>query len=290
MLSSNQPLITSVCYVRFVVPEIHAASRFASDMFGLQPVSAGDGQVAFRSDSRFRTVSFSSNNEDASSIGIEVWSERALEEIEKRLAEWGFNTQRATPEECRHRHVSQALLTRDGSGNAIDLVLRPTQSGRRYFPSRDAGITRLHGVGIRSTNQQQDLKFWKALGAEVRDWVGEIAYLKLDGLHHRVALYPSLRNGLLYTAFEVESLDNIMQNNYFMQESQVKIAQGPGRQPCSEQIFLHVAGPDGIIFSYVNGMSEPGPMTRPARQFPLTVGSLCGWGSESNDVPELQAS
>lgn len=290
MPSTNEPLITSVCYVRFVVPEIHAASRFASDMFGLQAVSVGEGEVAFRSDSRFRTVSFSTDNEEASSIGVEVWSESALGQVEKRLCEAGFATRRATPDECRRRHVSQAVLTCDGSGNAIDLVLRPTQSGRRYFPARDAGIVRLHGVGIRSLNLEKDLELWKALGAEVRDWVGQIAYLRLDGLHHRIALYPSSRNGLLYTAFEVESLDCIMQNNYFMQESQIKIAQGPGRQPCSDQIFLHVAGPGGIIFSYVNGMSEPGPMKRPARQYPLSVESLCGWGSESNDVPELQAS
>ena len=94
---------------------------------------------------------------------------------------------------------------------------------------------------------------------------------------------------MLYAAFEVETLDSIMQNSYFMQESQVKIVQGPGREPCSEQIFLHVEGPDGVIFSYVNGMTEPGPPRHPARQFPLTSESLCGWGSQSKDVPELSA-
>ncbi|XSC43341.1 hypothetical protein ACF1BQ_035845 [Bradyrhizobium sp. RDT10] len=111
----------------------------------------------------------------------------------------------------------------------------------------------------------------------------------IDGLHHRIALYPAKRCGLLYAAFEVETLDNIMQNGYFMQERQIKIVQGPGREPCSKQIFLHVEGPDGIIFSYVNGMKEIGPVRRPARQFPLLPESLCDWGSEAKDVPELSA-
>jgi 2,3-dihydroxy-p-cumate/2,3-dihydroxybenzoate 3,4-dioxygenase len=142
---------------------------------------------------------------------------------------------------------------------------------------------------MRSTDLGRDLQFWKALGAEVSDWVGDIAYLRIDGLHHRIALYPARRRGLLYAAFEVETLDNIMQNSYFMQERQIKIVQGPGREPCSKQIFLHVEGPDGIIFSYVNGMSELGPARRSARQFPLAPESLCDWGSESNDVPELSA-
>lgn len=289
-MSSRDPtLISSVCYVRFAVRETNAALRFASELFGLQPVSAEDSELSLRSDHRYRTVSFSTANEDAASVGVEVVSEKALEAIEGRLRESGFEVRRATADENRIRHVHSALLSRDGSGNAIDLVLRPTQSGRRYFPSRDAGITRLHGVGLRSIHPERDLEFWRTLGAEVRDWVGEIAFLKMDGFHHRIALYPSKQNGVLYTAFEVESLDCIMQNNYFMQESQIKIAQGPGRQPCSEQIFLHVAGPDGLIFSYVNGMSEPGEIDRPARQFPLSIESLCSWGSESKDVPELQA-
>jgi 2,3-dihydroxy-p-cumate/2,3-dihydroxybenzoate 3,4-dioxygenase len=94
---------------------------------------------------------------------------------------------------------------------------------------------------------------------------------------------------MLYAAFEVEALDQIMQNSYFMQENQIRIVQGPGREAASRQVFLHVEGPDGLIFSYVNGMAELGEKPRLARQFPLTAASLCDWGSESKDVPELGA-
>jgi 2,3-dihydroxy-p-cumate/2,3-dihydroxybenzoate 3,4-dioxygenase len=289
MNPDSHPLVVSVCYIRLSASELHASARFAADIFGLQRVAEKDGEIAFRSDNRFRTLSFSNGSNGGSSIGIEVWDEPALDEIEQRLSKGGFHVSRATGEDCQLRYVQAALLARDGSGNSIDLVARPTQSGRRYFPSRDAGITRLHGVGIRSTDMARDLQFWKGLGAEISDWVGDIAYLGIDGLHHRIAIYPARRHGLLYAAFEVETLDSIMQNSYFMQEHQIRIVQGPGREPCSKQIFLHVEGPDGIIFSYVNGMSEMGPTRRPARQFPLVTESLCEWGSEAKDVPELAA-
>jgi 2,3-dihydroxy-p-cumate/2,3-dihydroxybenzoate 3,4-dioxygenase len=39
----------------------------------------------------------------------------------------------------------------------------------------------------------------------------------------------------------------------------------------------------------VNGMTEFDGKLRPARQFPLSAVSLCDWGSESKDVPELRA-
>src|SRR5258705_140356 len=169
-------------------------------------------------------------------------------------------------------------------------VSEPSASAR--FMSDIFGLQRVADqdgeIAFRSTEHSRDLAFWRALGAEVSDWVGDIAYLRIDGLHHRIALYPSNRNGLLYAAFEVEALDQIMQNSYFMQESQIKIVQGPGREPASRQMFLHVEGPDGMIFSYVNGMTQLDGKTRPARQFPLAATSLCDWGSESKDVPELR--
>jgi 2,3-dihydroxy-p-cumate/2,3-dihydroxybenzoate 3,4-dioxygenase len=283
------PLINSVCYVRLAVSEPSASARFVSDIFGLQRVADQDGEIVFRSDDRFRTVSLGQNAADGASVGIEVWDDEALKEISWRLREAGFTAKEANAGECQRRYVQSALLAEDGSGNRIDLVVRPTRSGRRYFPARDAGIVEFHGVGLRTTDHARDLAFWRALGAEASDWVGDIAYLRIDGLHHRVALYPSKRNGILYAAFEVEALDQIMQNSYFMQESQIRIVQGPGREPASRQMFLHVEGPDGLIFSYVNGMAKLDGKPRPARQFPLTATSLCDWGSESKDVPELGA-
>jgi 2,3-dihydroxy-p-cumate/2,3-dihydroxybenzoate 3,4-dioxygenase len=51
------PLIVSVCYVRLAVSEPNASARFVSDIFGLQRVADQDGEISFRSDDRFRTVS-----------------------------------------------------------------------------------------------------------------------------------------------------------------------------------------------------------------------------------------
>ncbi|HZE54170.1 MAG TPA: hypothetical protein VE111_13015 [Bradyrhizobium sp.] len=170
------PLITSVCYVRLTVSEPSASARFVSDIFGLQRVADQDGEIAFRSDDRFRTVSLGQNSADGSSVGIEVWDDTALGEIGRRLRELGFMVKEATASECRGRYVQSALLTEDASGNRIDLVVRPTRSGRRYFPPRDAGIVEFHGVGLRSTDHARDLAFWRALRAEVSDWVGDIAY------------------------------------------------------------------------------------------------------------------
>src|SRR6266404_9778060 len=90
------PLIHSVCYVRLAVSEPSASARFVSDIFGLQRVADQDGEIAFRSDNRFRTVSLGQNSTDGTSVGIEVWDDAALEEIGRRLRELGFTVKEAT--------------------------------------------------------------------------------------------------------------------------------------------------------------------------------------------------
>ena len=68
-LNGTKPLITSVCYVRHVVSELQASARFVSEIFGLQKVADQDGEFAFRSDDRYRTLSLSCDQNDGSSIG-----------------------------------------------------------------------------------------------------------------------------------------------------------------------------------------------------------------------------
>src|SRR5205823_2836593 len=85
----------------------------------------------------------------------------------------------------------------DFSGNRIELVVRPLNSGWRYFPSRDAGVRGLAGVIMRSVDIDKDLSIWTGvLGAHVSDWAGDAAYLRIDDAHHRIVLFPAGPDGL----------------------------------------------------------------------------------------------
>jgi 2,3-dihydroxy-p-cumate/2,3-dihydroxybenzoate 3,4-dioxygenase len=146
----------------------------------------------------------------------------------------------------------------------------------------------LQSVGLRSRAIEDDLRLWTTiLGAKITDRVGDVTYLGIDQKHHRVVLYPSDKSGLVYLSYGVESMDAVMQNNYFVQERQIKIVHGPGREPTSGQIFLRFAGPEGYVFSYGFGLRDIDSSHR-ARQFTAEASSLCEWGSECADIAELQ--
>ncbi|TDP43993.1 VOC family protein [Zavarzinia compransoris] len=282
------PLLAAPAYARLPVADIAAAGRFARDILGLPPGPALDGIACFRASQRQHDLSFT-GPEGIAALGVELRDEAALEAAEAALGAAGFAHRRAGAEECRRRLADAVLLTADRSGNAVDLVLRPHYGGRRCHLLRDTGILGLHSVGLRSTDPAGDLAFWQALGAGVSDHVGDIAYLRIDGRHHRIALHPARRPGLLNVAFAVEGLDHVMQASYFAAEHQVRVLHGPGRQAVSGLVFLHLAGPEGHIVSLVAGDDEIGPGPRRPRRFPFRADTLCTWGSLCTEVPEWQA-
>jgi 2,3-dihydroxy-p-cumate/2,3-dihydroxybenzoate 3,4-dioxygenase len=285
-LSPHIPAV-QLCYVRLALTQPHVAATFVTEILGLQHVPNKLEPFLFRSDARYYTLCLADRTQ-RSSIGIEIAGERELDLVADALADGGFSAHEATMDDCAQRFVRRALIVQDATGNEIDLVLRPAQSGRRYFPSRDAGVTGLQGVGLRSSALNEDLRLWTTiLGARVTDRVGDVTYLGIDQKHHRVVLYPSDKAGLVYVSYGVESMDAVMQSNYFVHERQIKIVQGPGREPASGQIFLRFVGPEGHVFSYGYGLKDIDARHR-SRQFTPVACSLCEWGSECTEIAELQ--
>ncbi len=253
--SPSRPSAIQLCYVRLAISRPEAAAAFATEVLGLEHIPNKLEPYLYRSDQRYHTLCLTAGAERPS-IGIEISDAPELDRVAEALAHSGMSPREATTEECARRFVHRALVVTDATGNEINLVLRPAQSGRRYFPSRDAGVTGLQGVGLRSRAVKDDLRLWTILGAEVTDRVGEITY------------------------------DALMQNSYFVQERQIKIMHGPGRETASGQMFLRFAGPEGYVFSYGSGLSDLGPQHRP-RQFTPEASSLCEWGSVCADIAEL---
>lgn len=282
----TRPPSLSLAYARLSADDLVSARAFALDIVGLEEVDLGEGLLAFRSDDRFYSLAFQPL-EKTSSLGLHIDDEE-IDATAQRLNANGFRCNFADGAFAESRAVHRALIAFDASGNRIELVTRPRVSARRFFPSRDSGVVNFQGVGLRSVDVERDLLFWSILpGTHVSDRVGDIAYVSIDEKHHRVALYPSRRTGLLNVAFEVASLDYIMQSYHFLSSRQVRIAQGPGREHASGQVFLHFVSPCDTLFSFVAEMRTIDPTRDRPRQFARSAESLCAWGSECDCEPDL---
>src|SRR5262245_51630529 len=209
-------------YARLVATDLNHAADFAQRVLGLEPVDRTQEHATFRSDYRDHTLVFATGERAVQSVGLEVRYSSDLDAAVDGLRRIGVSASRGTAEDCALRKVKDMIWFADFSGNRIELVVRPLNSGWRYFPSRDAGVRGLADVIVRSLDVEKDLSIWSGvLGAHVSDWAGEAAYLRFDDAHHRIALFPAARPGILAVEYAVENVNLLMRNYYVLRDLQV---------------------------------------------------------------------
>lgn len=272
-------------YVRIRVDDLQAAATFATEIAGLQPVGEEEGCVFFRSDARAYALAYSSV--DAGAVGLSVATAAELDARAQSLSAIGVAVRAIEPQACALRRIKAGVVCAAPNGVAIEIVWRPLTSGWRYHGPRDAGLVDLGAVALGCRDMAANERFWtEGLGCAISDWAGQAAYIRLDAAHHRVALYPSAREGLLGVEFAVEGVDNLMQNFYFLQQRQLPILHGPGRQPASGKMFVWTRGPGGVMLGYSAGARETDAPAPGPRQFPDEPASHCAWGSATRE-PEF---
>jgi len=286
-------LLRDIRYVRLGTRDLDAAARFARDILGLEPAGCDAGARYFRSDSRDHTLVYLRGDPREHATAFELDSKAALDAAGEALEGLRRDVRWGTRDGCAERRVEAYLSFRDPSGNAIELVVGPHHGGRDYAPQRPAGVTGFSHIGLRTTDAARDEAFWtQAMNARVSDRIGPAPLLRIDEVHHRVALFPSAHPGVQHVNHQVAGIDDVMRSWYFLREQGVRIVFGPGRHPTSGAVFLYFQGPDGMVYEYSTGVRlirrEDEGGYRP-RQFPFEPASFCMWGSRP-DIPEFRES
>lgn len=278
-------------YVRIGSDDLDESVRFATRVLGLELVAREAGAAYLRGDDRDHNVVYVKGREAGHVLGFEVRDMAALDAAAASFEQAGIAVRHGSAEEREQRRVRGLVTIADPTGNVIDLVARPAASGRRYVASRDAGITSFSHVGLRTADAKADESFYTTLlNAKVSDWIGDAALLRIDEVHHKIALFPSAYAGIQHVNFQVETQDDIMRSFYHLQKNNVKVVFGPGRHPTSGARFLYFQGPDNIIYEYSTGVrliTAEDEKTYVPRQFPAVPSSFCMWGSEP-DIPEFR--
>ena len=274
--------LQDVSYVRLGTADLEGSTTFATEFLGLQVSDRRRDAVYFRSDDRSHTLCYVDGAAEQQAVGFEVSDSASLMAAAAELEAQGHRVEVGTAEACALRQVNEFIAFRDPSGNRIELAVGPAREGRRYFASRDAGVTGFSHVGLCSTDRVRDELFWTRIcNARVSDRIGDAPLLRIDEVHHSIALFPSATPGVQHINHQVESVDDIMRSHRFLVDRGVRIMFGPGRHPTSLAQFLYFEGPDGMVFEYSSGVSSitDEPAHR-ARQFPFEPAGFCRWGAK----------
>jgi 2,3-dihydroxy-p-cumate/2,3-dihydroxybenzoate 3,4-dioxygenase len=282
---------TDIRYARLGTRDLIGADRFAREVVGLEFMREEGGARYYRSDDRDHTLVYFEGDPRDHTLAFELADAAALQAAAAQLSNSGVAVHEGSAAECAQRRVHSFIRFCDPTGNAVEAVVRPHHGGRRFFPSRDAGLTGFSHVGLCSTNAPRDERFWcEALGARVSDRIGDAALLRIDPVHHRIALFPTTRAGIQHINHQVASIDDVMRAYYRLKAAGVRIVFGPGRHPTSGASFVYFEGPDGMVFEYSTGVRLIAPEEEASyrpRQFPLEPSSFCMWGSKP-DIAEFR--
>ena len=281
--------LQDVSYVRLGTADLEGATRFATDYLGLEVSERIKSAVYFKSDEREHTLCYFEGDPRDHIAAFEVGSRDDLEVAARELGALGHDVHAGTAAEVEARKVKDFIAFEDPSGNRIELVVRPAYSGQGYHGMRDAGITGFSHIGLCSTDPARDELFWtKVCNARVSDRIGEAPLLRIDNVHHTIALFPSKTSGIQHINHQVETGDDVMRSFHFLKERQVPMVFGPGRHPTSSARFLYFEGPDDMVFEYSSGVrSIADELLYRERQFPFEPKGFCQWGSKPK-IAEFQ--
>ena len=278
-----------VSYVRLGTRDIEGAIRFATDVLGLEIAEVSKGAVYFKSDEREHTLCYCEGDPHDQAVAFEVGSRVALSAAASELERLGHPVHAGTPGEAEARKVREFIAFNDPTGNRIELVWRPAYSGARYHGTRDAGITGFSHIGLCTTDAARDEAFWtQVCNARVSDRVGDAPLLRINEVHHSIAMFPTDRAGIQHINHQVDSADDVMRSFRFLKERQVRIVFGPGRHPSSSARFLYFEGPDGMVFEYSSGVKMiADELLYRERQLTFDPAGFCEWGAKP-DIPEFR--
>ena len=275
--------LKDLAYVRLGASDLEDAESFATRSLGLQIGEQTAKSLYLRSDDRAHTLCYFEGDPSDQTVAFEVEDEEKLGAAATTLDALGHAVHVGNATECSLRKVRAFIGFKDPTGNQIELAVRPERSGKRYFATRDAGITGFSHVGLNSTDPARDEQFWtQVCNARVSDRIGDIALMRVNAIHHTVALAPGRGPGIHHINHQVESNDDVLRSYYHLSGQRVPIVFGPGRHPTSGARFLYFLGPGEMVFEYSVGVDEIADEEnhRP-RQFGFEPSSLCMWGAKS---------
>ncbi|MER6176087.1 VOC family protein [Streptosporangium sp. NPDC001681] len=280
--------LDDIAYVRSGAADLDAALRFAVDIVGLELTAQEDGVAYLRADQRHHCLALVEGESGVISSGFTVRDEDALAAAEIELEKAGVTVVRGDAKEADSRRVRDFLSFDDPFGNRIDLVIDQVALTAPVRYGREAGITEFGHLCLDAPDVREAYRFWSGLfNARVSDWIGDWACLmRIDQVHHKLAVFQGSQPGLCHINFQVDSLDALMRNCHFLEANGVEIEMGPGRHPQSTAVFVYFKGPEGITYEYSWGVRliTDEDAWRPRYFDPTEPGSIDMWQGPTRRV------
>ena len=274
--------LTDIAYVRSGVADLEAATRFATDIVGLELVTPTEvGVTHLRADHRHHCLALVEGPSGVISSGFSVADRMRSAPPRPSSSGPASACTAGRPPKPGHGASGSSSPSTTRSATAWSSVNQQETMARPVAFSRGAGITEFGHLCLDAPDVHEAYRFWSTrFNARVSDWLGDAACLmRIDPVHHKLAVFRGDEPGLCHMNFQVETIDDVFRNWHFLVEHDVEIEMGPGRHPQSTAIFLYFLGPEGFTYEYSFGVRriEDDAAWVPRTFDPAEIGSIDMW-------------
>ena len=241
--------VTALRSVELAVPDLAAAERFYTAVWGLGVAARGPGRLWLHATgddhhvlaleqgpAAIRSVTFRAAGEDALArvIGTATAEGAALV---------------ASPAPLEEPGGGFGATLSDPRGFVLRLV---TGDARRAAsaPARDRA-DRLAHVNLNCRDVDATARFFETgLGFRLADRSKLMAFERCNADHHAVVLAEAPLDGLNHVAFNMPTWESVMRGAGRLVDAGFPIAWGPGRHGPGDNVFAYFVDPFGIVVEY----------------------------------------
>ncbi len=241
--------------VDLVVPDLAAARRFYTEIWGLAEVAGPGPEVVLRATGADHHVVVLHEGQPAlHSITFRAASQAAVEQAAQAVTEAGGRLL-APPGPADWPGGGFGVALVDPQGRTLRLV-HGDQTRTPDAPALDRP-TRLSHVNVNSVDTDAAARFFTgALGFRLSDRSKTMAFVRCNSDHHAVVIADARVNGLNHIAFMMPSLEGVMRGSGRMVDHGHPIGWGVGRHGPGDNVFAYFVDPFGIVIEYTAEMLQ----------------------------------
>ncbi len=238
--------VTALRSVELLVPDLAAAERFYTAVWGLE--------VAVREDGR---VWLHATGDDHHVLELAQGAQAAIHSVTWRCADLARVAAMAeaagaaigAPHAMPDPAGGMGVTLRHPAGFVLRLVNGDSRRAARA-PSRDRP-DRLAHVNLNCRDVDGIARFFETgLGFRLSDRSKPMAFLRCNSDHHAVVLAEAPHDGLNHVAFNMPSWESVMRASGRLRDAGFAIGWGPGRHGPGDNVFAYFVDPFGIVVEY----------------------------------------
>jgi catechol 2,3-dioxygenase-like lactoylglutathione lyase family enzyme len=251
--------VSDVRFIGYAVPDIEAEKKFYTVSWGLQEVEAPDDLRYFAAVGSDEKYVVRLRQDETKRVDVIAWAAPTREDVDALFAAVSASGCRIIvgPHQLTSFGSGYGFRFFDPNGMTLEISADVARQVPRGQVKGEALPVKVSHVVLHAPDHKATVKFYTdVLGFRVSDWLGDfMCFLRCNEWHHRLGILPGPAC-LNHVAYDVPSIDAMMQGIARLKRNQTDLKWGPGRHTAGNNTFSYFTTPADFAVEYTSELHK----------------------------------